>query len=99
MAATIGIFVPSDRERLYDAIAVISNVKQQTLPVVQASYNSSLVLDMNVARAYALAMILGIVDTDRPTLDLGGIMRGAIKCQAGWRHRPKRQWPTGRVFR
>ena len=50
---------------------IISNVKQQTLPVVQASYNTSLTLDINVAFA-----VLCIGDDpghrrlpDRPTLD------------------------------
>ena len=60
---------------------IISNVKQQTLPVVQASYNSSLTLDMNVAFAsYALAMIPAIVGyLIGQRWIIGGIMRGAIK--------------------
>lgn len=82
MAATIGIFafLGSWNDFMMPSL-IISNVKQQTLPVVQASYNSSLTLDMNVAFAsYALAMIPAIVGyLIGQRWIIGGIMRGAIK--------------------
>ena len=82
MAATIGIFafLSSWNDYMMPSL-IISNVKQQTLPVVQASYNSSLTLDINVAFAsYALAMIPAIVGyLIGQRWIIGGIMRGAIK--------------------
>ena len=82
MAATIGIFafLGSWNDYMMPSL-IISNVKQQTLPVVQASYNSSLTLDMNVAFAsYALAMIPAVVGyLIGQRWIIGGIMRGAIK--------------------
>ena len=82
MAATIGIFafLSSWNDFMMPSL-IISNVKQQTLPVVQSSYNNSLTLDINVAFAsYALAMIPAIVGyLIGQRWIIGGIMRGAIK--------------------
>ena len=82
MAATIGIFafLSSWNDYMMPSL-IIANVKQQTLPVVQASYNTSLTLDINVAFAsYALAMIPAIVGyLIGQRWIIGGIMRGAIK--------------------
>lgn len=82
MAATIGIFafLSSWNDFMMPSL-IISNVEQQTLPVVQSSYNNSLTLDINVAFAsYALAMIPAIVGyLIGQRWIIGGIMRGAIK--------------------
>jgi raffinose/stachyose/melibiose transport system permease protein len=82
IAATIGIFafLSSWNDYMMPSL-IIANVKQQTLPVVQASYNTSLTLDINVAFAsYALAMIPAIVGyLIGQRWIIGGIMRGAIK--------------------
>jgi raffinose/stachyose/melibiose transport system permease protein len=82
MAATVGIFsfLSSWNDYMMPSL-IISDVAQQTLPVVQASYNESLTLDINVAFAsYALAMIpatIGYLIGQRWII--AGVMRGAIK--------------------
>jgi len=82
MAATIGIFsfLGSWNDYMMPSL-IISNVTQQTLPVVQASYNTSLTLDINVAFAsYALAMIPAIIGyLIGQRWIIAGVMRGAIK--------------------
>jgi raffinose/stachyose/melibiose transport system permease protein len=82
MAATIGIFafLNSWNDYMMPSL-IISQVSQQTLPVVQASFNSSLTQDINVAFAsYALAMIPAIVGyLIGQRWIIAGVMRGAIK--------------------
>ena len=82
MAATVGIFafLTSWNDYFMPSL-IISNVAQQTLPVVQATYANSLTLDYNVAFAsYAIAMlpaIIGYLIGQRWII--AGVMRGAIK--------------------
>lgn len=82
MAATVGIFsfLGSWNDYMMPSL-IISNVTQQTLPVVQASYNTSLTLDINVAFAsYALAMVPAIIGyLIGQRWIISGVMRGAIK--------------------
>lgn len=82
MAATVGIFafLGSWNDYMMPSL-IISDVGKQTLPVVQASYNTSLTLDINVAFAsYALAMIPAIVGyLIGQRWIIAGVMRGAIK--------------------
>ncbi|HEY0641198.1 MAG TPA: carbohydrate ABC transporter permease [Pseudonocardiaceae bacterium] len=82
MAATVGIFafLASWNDYMMPSL-IISDVAKQTLPVVQASYNQSLTLDINVAFAsYALAMIPAIVGyLIGQRWIIAGVMRGAIK--------------------
>lgn len=82
MAATVGIFsfLGSWNDYMMPSL-IISDVEKQTLPVVQASYQNSLTLDINVAFAsYALAMIPAVVGyLVGQRWIIAGVMRGAIK--------------------
>ncbi len=82
MAATVGIFafLGSWNDYMMPSL-IISDVTQQTLPVVQASYRDALTADLNVAFAsYALAMIPAIVGyLIGQRWIIAGVMRGAIK--------------------
>ena len=82
MAATVGIFAFLNSWNDYMMPSfIISDITQQTLPVVQASYRDALTLDINVAFAsYALAMIPAIVGyLIGQRWIIAGVMRGAIK--------------------
>lgn len=82
MAATVGIFsfLGSWNDFMMPSL-IIADTNQQTLPVVQNAYNSSLTLDINIAFAsYALAMIPAIVGyLVGQRWIIAGVMRGAIK--------------------
>lgn len=82
MAATVGIFafLGSWNDYMMPSL-IISDVTQQTLPVVQASYRDALTADINVAFAsYALAMIPAIIGyLIGQRWIIAGVMRGAIK--------------------
>lgn len=82
MAATVGIFafLASWNDYFMPSL-IISNVSQQTLPVVQATYANSLTLNYNVAFAsYAIAMLPAIVGyLIGQRWIIAGVMRGAIK--------------------
>ena len=82
MAATVGIFafLGSWNDYMMPSL-IISDVTQQTLPVVQASYRDALTADLNVAFAsYALAMIPAIIGyLIGQRWIIAGVMRGAIK--------------------
>jgi raffinose/stachyose/melibiose transport system permease protein len=82
MAATIGIFsfLGSWNDFMMPSL-IISDIRNQTLPVVQNSFNDQLTLNYNVAFAsYFLAMapaLIGYLIARRWIIS--GIMRGAIK--------------------
>lgn len=82
MAATVGIFAfLASWNDFFMPSLIISNVNQQTLPVVQSTYANSLTLNYNVAFAsYAIAMIPAIVGyLVGQRWIIAGVMRGAIK--------------------
>ena len=82
MAATVGIFAfLASWNDFFMPSLIISNVTQQTLPVVQSTYANSLTLNYNVAFAsYAIAMIPAIVGyLVGQRWIIAGVMRGAIK--------------------
>ena len=82
MAATVGIFAfLFSWNDFFMPSLIISAVSQQTLPVVQHTFQVSLQLNYNVAFAsYAIAMIpsiIGYIIGQRWII--AGVMRGAIK--------------------